>query len=164
MQLNAHKIIPWRGFTLIELLVVLVIVGVLLASIVVKTLPDQRQILRQEATRLGLLLEHAREEAFLSGRSIAWSAQNERYGFWRLNAERQWTPITNHQTLRLRSLAPAVRLAALTISQVKVPLSERLVFSPSGLNTPFVATLALHDHQLRLVGDHNGQVKIEDEH
>lgn len=155
--------IPRHGFTLIEILVVLVIVGVMLAGIVVKTLPDQHQILRQEAARLGLLLEQARDEAFVSGRSIAWSGQNASYGFWRLDAERQWIPMTNHQTLRLRAFAPDVSLAALRINQVKVPLNARLVFSPSGLNTPFVATLASQAHRIQLTGDSSGRIKIEDE-
>ena len=152
-----------NGFTLIEILVVLVIVGVMLVSVAIKTFPDERQSLRQEAQRLGLLLEHARDEAFLSGRSIAWSFQNKSYQFWRLNIERQWVPIQDNPILRLRTLPGPVTLSSLTINQVKVAANERLIFSPSGLNTPFVATLELHDHRVVLLGDSVGGVQIKNE-
>ena len=152
-----------RGFTLIEILVVMVIIGIMLVSVAIKVFPDDRQILRQEAERLGLLLEQARDEAFLSGRSIAWSLQKNSYEFSSLNAERHWAPIANNQILRARALPAAVTLSALSINQLPVELNTRLVFSPSGLNTPFTATLALHGYQLSLQGDSVGRVKIKDE-
>ncbi len=152
-----------QGFTLIEILVVLVIVSILLVSVAIKVSPDERQTLRQETERLGLLLEQARDEAFLSGRSIAWSMQKQSYEFSRLDAERQWIPITNNQILRARTLPASVTVSAISINQIPVALSERLIFSPSGLNTPFTATLNLHGHQLSLQGDSVGRVKIKDE-
>jgi len=152
-----------RGFTLIEILVVMVIIGIMLVSVAIKVFPDDRQTLRLEAERLGLLLEQARDEAFLSGRSIAWSMQKNSYAFSSLNAERQWAPLTNNQILRARPLPASVTLSAISINQVPVALSERLIFSPSGLNTPFIATLELHGYQLSLQGDSVGRVKIKDE-
>ncbi len=150
-----------NGFTLIEILVVLVIMGVLLASVALKVFPDEPQILRQEADRLGLLLEQARDEAFLSGRSIAWSSRDQTYVFWQLNAERQWVPMTHNQILRLRTLPNAVTFSSLKINQVNVALNALLVFSPSGLNTPFVATLELHEHRVLLLGDSVGNIRIK---
>ena len=151
------------GFTLIEILVVLLIIGIMLTSIAVKVFPDERQVLRQEADRLSLLLEQARDEAFISGRSIAWSAQNEGYIFWRLNLQRQWEPIATGHPLRARKLPPAMTVTSLSINQVKVPPGERLVFTPAGLNPSFAATLDLHEHRLRLSSDSLGQIKIQDE-
>lgn len=152
-----------RGFTLIEILVVMVIIGIMLVSVAIKVFPDERQSLRLEAERLGLLLEQARDEAFLSGHSISWAMQKQSYEFSSLNAERQWAPITNNQILRARPLPAAVTLSALSINQLPVDLNTRLVFSPSGLNTPFTATLAQHGYQISLQGDSVGRVKIKDE-
>ena len=152
-----------RGFTLIEILVVMVIIGIMLVSVAIKIFPDERQTLRQEAERLGLLLEQARDEAFLSGRSIAWTMQKHSYEFSSLNAERQWTPITNNQILRTRSLPTSITLSALSINQLPVDLNTHLIFSPSGLNTSFTATLTLQGYRLILQGDNVGHVKIKDE-
>lgn len=162
-KIGMAKKIYNRGFTLIEILVVMIIIGIMLVSVAIKIFPDERQVLRQETERLGLLLEQARDEAFLSGRSIAWSMQKQSYEFSSLNAERQWAPIVNNQILRARPLPAAVTLSALSINQLPVDLNSRLVFSPSGLNTPFSATLALQGYRLSLQGDSVGRVKILDE-
>lgn len=152
-----------NGFTLIEILVVLVIIGVLLASVSIKAFPDERQTLRQETERLGLLLQQARDQALTSGRSIAWSVDQQAYTFSSLNAERQWVPLTQNTTLRMRNFATSVHLTALQVNQVNVPLSTRLIFAPSGLNTPFTATLVLQQHRLHLLGDSSGRISIRDE-
>ena len=73
MRQNKNNNARLQGFTLIEILVVLVIIGVMLTGVVFKILPDEHQSLSQEADRLELLLEQARDTAFLSGRSVAWS-------------------------------------------------------------------------------------------
>lgn len=158
-----HNPMNFRGFTLIEILVVLVIVGVVLATVVVKVLPDDRQALQREASRLALLLEHARDEAFVSGRGIAWSAEDGAYGFWRRDQERKWQPLTGNEVLRERRFASAVTLTGLAINRVEVAGNERLIFSPSGLNEPFEAVLVLHDQRLMLVGDNTGRVKIKND-
>ena len=158
-----HNLVPARGFTLIEILVVLVIVGVVLATVVVKVLPDDRQALQQETSRLALLLEHARDEAFVSGRSIAWSAEDGAYAFWRRDQERKWQPLTGNEVLRERHFPSSVILTGLTINRVEVATSERLIFSPSGLNAPFEAVLVLHDQRLVLAGDNTGRVKVRDD-
>lgn len=157
---NAHAARQNHGFTLIEILVALLIIGVISASIVVNAFPDEREILQQEANRLGLLLEQARDQAFIGGRSIAWSAQDDGYTFWQLNAQHQWEPITGDQVMRARKLPSSMAVSALLINQVKVARGDRLIFSPSGLNPAFDAILTLHEQQLRLSSDSLGQVQI----
>ncbi len=148
---------------MIEILVVVIIIGVMASSIAIKAFPDDRSRLRQEAERLGLLLAQARDEAFLSGHSITWSIQNQTYSFWKLNNERQWVPLTNNLALRSRTLPTTISLIDLTINATKVPLSQSVIFSPSGLNIPFSATLATQEYRVLLSGDSAGRIQIKDE-
>ena len=70
-----------RGFTLIELLVVLVIVGITLGVAAFNAMPSERQALQNEAQRIALLLQLARDEAIVRNRPIAFEAETERYRF-----------------------------------------------------------------------------------
>jgi type II secretion system protein H len=63
-----------RGFTLIEVLVVLMIIGLFVGLVSAITRPDDRAVLRLEAERLSQLLDFAAAEAQLTGKSIAWTA------------------------------------------------------------------------------------------
>ena len=54
---------PCTGFTLVEVLVVMVLVGITLALIGLNLMPDDGRTVRNEAQRLALLLEQARDEA-----------------------------------------------------------------------------------------------------
>ena len=80
-----------RAFTLIELLVVMVIFGVTLGLVSLNALPSQQQSLQQEAQRIALLLQLARDEAIVRNRLIAFEAEPERYRFLIRN-EQQWQP------------------------------------------------------------------------
>jgi general secretion pathway protein H len=63
-----------RGFTLIELLVVMVILGITLGLVSLNAMPGQKQALQQEAQRIALLLQLARDEAIVRNRQIAFEA------------------------------------------------------------------------------------------
>ena len=54
-----------HGFTLLELLVVLVIVGITLGTVAFNAMPDEQQILQNDAQRIALLLQLARDEAIV---------------------------------------------------------------------------------------------------
>ena len=68
-----------RGFTLIEIMVVMVILGITLALVSVNFSQDDGKVLSEEANRLAALLEHAQNEAMITGNAIAWSAQEGKY-------------------------------------------------------------------------------------
>jgi general secretion pathway protein H len=71
-----------QGFTLVELLVVLVVIGITLGMTTLQLMPDNRAVLREESTRLALLLENAGLEAQASGRTLGWSGEGSNYLFW----------------------------------------------------------------------------------
>ena len=66
-SLTIHRRLPpagkTAGFTLLELLVVMVIAGLMLGMVSFNAMPGERQVLQQEAQRIALLLQLARDEA-----------------------------------------------------------------------------------------------------
>lgn len=150
-----------RGFTLIEVLVVLVIVGIMVGLVSVRMMPDDEHVLRDEAERLALLLEQARDQAVASGAPIAFSVEQGRYRFWALDADNQWTPREGDDLLQDRPLPGGVQLAALQVNQASLAAGGRLMFSPSGSSAPFTADLVLNAAHARIRGDSLGRVKIE---
>lgn len=52
---------PGHGFTLIELLVVMVILGITLGIVSLSAMPGQKQSMLQDAQRIALLLQLARD-------------------------------------------------------------------------------------------------------
>ena len=70
-----------RGFTPIEMLVVLMIMGLFIGLVSTITQPDDRAMLKLEADRLSQLLDFAATDAQLTGKSIAWTADESGYRF-----------------------------------------------------------------------------------
>ena len=129
------------GFTLLELLVVLVIVGVVLGTVTLNALPNQQQSMQQEAQRIALLLQLARDEAIVRNRPIAFEAEPEGYHFMVRN-DKQWQQVDNDDLLRARAFKNAP-LTLLLDPQPNVqggPL--RIVFGREPVDKPFVLTLA----------------------
>jgi len=89
------------GFTLLELLVVLVIVGILLGAVALNVNPGDRQLLQNEAQRIALLLQLARDEAIVRNRPIAFEADDYRYRFLLRQGE-GWQALAGDALLRER--------------------------------------------------------------
>jgi general secretion pathway protein H len=150
-----------RGFTLIEILVVLVIIGIMVGLISVRMMPDDKQVLDNEAGRLALLLEQARDQAVVSGEPIGFSVEQGLYRFWARDADNHWVPFSGDDLLRQRPLADGVQLAALQVNQMNLAEGDRLLFLPTGSNEPFTADLALNAAHARIRSDRLGRVTLE---
>ena len=70
-----------RGFTLLELLVVMVIAGIMLGVVSFNALPNSRQRLENDAKRLALLFQLARDEAILRNLPVAFDVDQFGYHF-----------------------------------------------------------------------------------
>ncbi len=135
------------------------IIGVVLGLASINFAQDPRTILKTEAEQLSLLMQQARDEAIITGASIAWKSENGSYAFFELGAEDKWRLMND--AFRARQWPASVEVANVRINGVKAPLNEALVFTPSGFNQPFELTLALNNARVGLNGDALGRIKIE---
>jgi general secretion pathway protein H len=149
------------GFTLVEILVVLVIIGITLALVSVNFAKDDRAELRDEAQRLALLYQAARDEAISTGKAVAWVANGPQYGFFHHDADNKWSDAIGEAPFTEQSFAPRITLVELQVSGAKVPLDTPVVFSSSGMNAPFQATLDIAGERLEITGDAVGLIQIQ---
>jgi general secretion pathway protein H len=149
-----------RGFTLIELLVVMVILGVTLGLVSLQVAPSQQQSMQQEAQRIALLLQVARDEAIVRNRQIAFEANGDSYHFLVRN-ERQWEVIEHDDLLREREfktrpvsllLEPAPTVAGPTL---------RIVFGREPVDKPFVLTVASDSGRVAIHADGIGHFTVD---
>jgi general secretion pathway protein H len=149
------------GFTLVEILVVLVIIGITLALVSVNFAKDDRAELRDEMRRLALLYQAARDEAIGTGKPLAWVANGPQYGFFHNDANNKWSEAIDEAPFTTQTFASRITLVDLQVNGVKVPLDTPVVFSSSGMNAPFQATLDIGGDRLGITGDAVGQIQIQ---
>jgi len=131
-----------RGFTLLELMIVIVIMGIALGAVAFNAMPDAHQSLHNEAQRIALLLQLARDEAIVRNRPVAFEAEADRYRFL-VREDNAWQVIAGDELLRERSFKRAPRALAISppLATDKLPL--RIVFGREPVDKPFVLTLSI---------------------
>ena len=149
-----------RGFTLIELLVVMVIIGVTLGLVSLNALPSQKQAMQQEAQRIALLLQLARDEAIVRNRQIAFEAGSESYRFLVRN-EKQWELVTQDDLLRERAFKNSP--VNLVIDPAPSVPNDRLriVFGREPVDKPFVLTLVNDGNSVAIRADGVGHFTVD---
>jgi general secretion pathway protein H len=149
-----------RGFTLIELLVVLVIIGFTLGLVTMNAAPSARQALQQDAQRVALLLQLARDEAIVRNRPIAFEAGAQGYRFL-VRDGREWKTLPQDDLLREREFkrAPVTLLLDPPFSIPGAPL--RIVFGREPVDKPFALTLAAGDASAVVRADGIGHFAVE---
>lgn len=147
------------GFTLLELLVVLVIVGILLGAVALNVNPGDRQLLQNEAQRIALLLQLARDEAIVRNRPIAFEADDYRYRFLLRQGE-GWQALAGDALLREREFRSApLALALAPATSQQRPL--RIVFGKEPVDKAFTLTLALGPQAATIRADGIGNFTVE---
>jgi general secretion pathway protein H len=133
-----------RGFTLIELLVVMVILGITLGLVSLNALPSQKQALQQDAQRVALLLQLARDEAIVRNRQIAFEASRDGYRFLIRN-DKQWDVAVQDDLLRARDFKQAPITLMLEPQSNVQDVNLRIVFGREPVDKPFVLTMTGSD-------------------
>jgi len=149
-----------RGFTLIEMLVVLMIMGLFVGLVSTITQPDDRDKLRLEAERLSQLLDFAANEAQLTGKSIAWTADESGYRFWRSDGNGGWTEVRDSQLLRARTLPQGMEISDFSVENMRPQSGMRLEFTPQGSSLAFTIGLSLGTQRYAVTGSPIGQVRV----
>ena len=150
---------PSRGFTLIEMLVVLMIMGLFVGLVSTITRPDDRAMLKLEAERLSQLLDFAATEARLTGKSIAWTADESGYRFWRSGDDARWAEILDSELLRARTLPQGVEVSAFRVENMRPQGAMRLEFSPQGSSLAFAIGMTLGAEHYAVTGSPVGDVR-----
>ena len=161
---------PWRifsytrraaGFTLVEILVVMVIIGITLGMASLNAIPSPRQDLENEAKRLTLLLQLARDEAIVRNRQVAFEATPNRYRFLVRN-DTGWVPVTEDDLLRERPFknAPVRLLLDPPASGIASSEVMRVTFGREPVDKPFVLTLASGNNSVAIRADGVGHFTV----
>jgi general secretion pathway protein H len=149
------------GFTLVEILVVMVIIGITLGMASLNAIPSPRQDLENEAKRLTLLLQLARDEAIVRNRQVAFEATPDRYRFLVRN-DTGWTPVTEDDLLRERPFKNAPVRLLLDPPAAGIASSEamRVTFGREPVDKPFILTLASGNNSVAIRADGVGHFTV----
>lgn len=166
-----------RGFTLIELLAVIAIMAVLTGLVVLSTGDGGRtREIRQEAQRLGALIEIAREEVLLGVGEIGIAFTRHGYRFQRQQLidehTLEWRAISADRMLRPYSLRDQGLELELSVEGRQVTLetdpkrpAPNVYIAGSGQITPFELTVYdINDPQraIRLSAAMDGSISLEE--
>ncbi len=151
---------PNRGFTLIEMLVVLMIMGLFIGLVSTITQPDERTVLQLEAERLSQLLDFAATEAQLTGKRIAWTADDSGYRFWRAAEDGSWSEIRDNELLRARALPQGVAVSGFRVENMRPQGSMRLEFTPQSSPLAFRIGMSLGAARYTVTGSPVGIVRV----
>jgi general secretion pathway protein H len=152
-----------RGFTLLELLVVVVIIGATLGLVAFNAMPSEHQSLQNEAQRIALLLQLARDEAIVRNRPVAFEADADRYRFLVRN-ESVWEPIAGDDLMREREFKRAPIGLAMNpppANSSDPQQSVHIVFGREPVDKPFVLTMSVGDDAVAIHADGIGHFSVE---
>lgn len=150
------------GFTLLELLVVIVIAGITLGVVSLNAFPNDHQVLLDDAQRIAVLLQLAREEAILRNQPTAFEADANSYRFL-VRDESGWQPLTQDDLLRQRTFKrPPVQLSMEPPAMDNgSPSTLRIPFGREPVDKPFALTLAGGDARVIIRADGIGHFLVE---
>jgi general secretion pathway protein H len=157
-SVRGHAPQPTSGFTLIEIMVVLLIVAITIGMVGINLQRGDSNRVQEEADRIVILLQAAREEAILQGKVFAVQFSNDGYRFLRLNDKGKLELIEQDDVLSPRSLPDGVTLS-FTMDGAAADTEAGLILDPSGSFIPFVLTLHAGEATWQALGLANGKIE-----
>jgi len=150
------------GFTLLELLVVIVIAGITMGAVSFTAIQNNGQKLQNDAQRIALLLQLAREEAIVRNRPIAFEADSERFRFF-IRDDKNWNPLSDDDMLREREFkhTPVTLSIDPPIASQAETQTLRIVFGREPVDKPFVLTLSSENAKVSIRADGVGHYVVE---
>ena len=138
----------------------MVIVGITLGAVSFNAMPSERQVLQNDAQRIALLLQSARDEAIVRDHPVAFEADPDSYRFL-LFKDNKWQPLQQDELLRERKFkrAPVTLSVSPPSAEQTTPL--RIIFGREPVGIPFVLTLAVGDAQVTIRADGIGHFVVE---
>jgi general secretion pathway protein H len=147
-----------HGFTLIELAVVLLIITITIALVGINLQRGDTNRVRDEADRIVILLQAAREEAILQGQVFAVQFSKEGYQFLQSDSKGQLSVIKTDEVLAPRVLPDGVTLS-FEMDGAPADQQAGLIIDPSGRFSPFVLTLHAGEAVWQAEGLANGKIQ-----
>jgi general secretion pathway protein H len=138
----------------------MVIVGITLGAVSFNAMPSEHQVLQNDAQRIALLLQSARDEAIVRDRPIAFEADPERYRFL-IFENSEWQPLKQDELLREREFKRAPVMLTITPPSAGQTTPLRIIFGREPVGIPFVMTLGAGDNQVAIRADGIGHFAVE---
>lgn len=134
--------------------------GISLGLVMVQLMPDKLAPLRDEASRLALLLENAGLEARASGRSMAWSGEKNNYRFLIKNEYGDWVRIDDGASFRPRTLPEGVNVGEVSVEEQPVKPGEFVLLNAHSFALPFLIRLSSEHGIASVIGKSTGDVSF----
>jgi general secretion pathway protein H len=138
----------------------MVIVGITLGAVSFNAMPSERQVLQNDAQRIALLLQLARDEAIVRNHPIAFEAESDRYRFL-IFEENKWQALNQDDLLREREFKRSPVMFTISPPAAEQTFPLRIIFGREPVGIPFVMTLALGDTRVALRADGIGHFAVE---
>ncbi len=138
----------------------MVIVGIILGIVSFKAMPNEHQVLQNDAQRIALLLQLARDEAIVRNHPIAFEAEADRYRFL-LFEENNWLALKQDDLLREREFKRSPVIFSVSPASAAQTIPLRIIFGREPVSKPFVLTLAAGDSKVAIRADGIGHFVVE---
>ncbi|MFV1997435.1 MAG: prepilin-type N-terminal cleavage/methylation domain-containing protein [Acidiferrobacterales bacterium] len=131
------------GFTLIEVVVVMLLLAIIAGTVGLNLSKDPASEVREEAERLAILINVARDQAILEGRFYGIRFNVTGYEFTRLNMKGELNIVTDDVLLRKREFSGDIQLNGISIDGKSIEIADSgFLVTPVGQFPAFIVSLS----------------------